>query len=116
MGGKLGFEDWKTFSQVSSDIREDLLLAGSFTKVFRYIYFMSVIVPYIICSRDLQEISSEFALNLSRDQNNAPNTTENSTISDALTTIGTISRIVCGRNISSNTFSSGGAATQYDYC
>jgi len=98
VGGKLGFEDWKAFSQISDDIRKDLLLAGSFSKIFQ----------------DIQEVSSEFALNLSSDQNSAKNNTENSTVTDAFSTIATISRIVCGRNLSASTFSSGGAATRYD--
>ena len=66
-----------------------------------------------ICFRDIQEVSSEFALNLSSDQNSAKNNTENSTVTDAFSTIATISRIVCGRNLSASTFSSGGAATRY---
>ena len=55
-------------------------------------------------------MSSEVALNLSRDQNSVDSS--NDTLSDAFAMIGTISRLVCGRNLSSNTFSSGGAANQ----
>jgi len=98
VGGKLGFEEWKTFSQLSANIREDLAVAGSFTQIFQ----------------DLQEIRSEIAINLPEDQNESVNKTDNSTMSSAFSTIGAISRIVCGRNLSSNTFSNGGSANRYD--